>query len=311
MLRTTLIIVALCFNLLIASAQKEEPKKGQPVNVAADSITFAIIGDYGRDTKQEDSVAKMVKSWKPDFVVTVGDNNYSEGRASTIVDHIGKYYCDFIYNPDAPANQQCNGKAAQEKVNRFFPAPGNHDHYAPPHLKAYLDYFTLPGDEQNYDFVWGPVHFFSINSGTEGRVQSTSPAGLWLKTELSKAKEPFKMVYFHHPPYSGGEHGSSKTMRWPFKEWGADAVLAGHEHFYARVEDNKENTPVYLICGSSGSDEHYPCDAHPLDAKRYKFICDNVHFGAIKVHASANKVVFEYYAVEEPAHPVDVYVINK
>src|ERR1700733_1367363 len=81
-------------------------KSGNAVNVKADSIIFAVIGDYGRDTKQEDSVAKMVKGWNPDFIITVGDNNYSTGSAATIKTNIGKYYGDYIYNPDAPADWQ-------------------------------------------------------------------------------------------------------------------------------------------------------------------------------------------------------------
>ena len=281
-----------------------------PVNVKADSITFAVIGDYGSDSPQEDSVAKMVKSWNPDFIITTGDNNYFTGSASTINAHIGKYYCDYIYNPDAPANEQCNGKATRDKVNRFFPSPGNHDNYAP-HLKPYLDYFTLPGNEKDYDFSWGPVHFYSINSGIDGKIDSNSPAATWLKKELAKNTSPFKFVYFHHPPYSGGHHGSSKNMRWPFTQWGVDAVLCGHEHFYARVKDKTVANPIYFICGNSGTNEHYATNTHPLDPNRFEYITDNIHFGSIKVTATTHKVTFEYFVVEKPDHPVDIYVITK
>ncbi|HWB63879.1 MAG TPA: metallophosphoesterase, partial [Chitinophagales bacterium] len=176
-----------------------QPVTGAGVNVKADSITFAVIGDYGKGTSQEDSVAKMVKSWNPDFIITVGDNNYPAGSATTIKKHIGDYYGDYIYNPDAPAAWQCGGKAAQEKQNRFFPSPGNHDNYSLPPLKPYLKYFTLPGDEKNYDFVWGPVHFYSINSGTSGNLPVTGPVAAGLKASLAEDKSPFRLVYFHHP----------------------------------------------------------------------------------------------------------------
>ncbi len=295
--------------LLVISSCKPLPVTSSnvaPVNIPGDSITFAVIGDYGRDTPQEDSVAKMVLGWKPDFIITVGDNNYPLGQSSTISAHIGKYYCDYIYNPDAPADQQCNGKAAQAKFNLFYPSPGNHDNYSA-HAKPYLNYFTLPGDENNYDFTWGPVHFYSINSGTHG----TSTRKDWLSKALVQDKSTFKFVYFHHPPYSGGWHGSAKGMQWPYHEWGVDAVLAGHEHFYARATDNQEKTPIYFICGSSGTDEHYSCDAHPLDANRFQFLCDNIHFGAMKVTVVKKKAVFEYYAVEIPDKPWDTYTINK
>jgi tartrate-resistant acid phosphatase type 5 len=281
------------------------------VHVAADSMTFAVIGDYGADTKQEDSVAQMVKSWHPDFIITVGDNNYYEGSAETIKDHIGKYYCDYIYNPDARPDWQCHGRAAQEKQNRFFPAPGNHDNYSTPPLKPYLDYFTLPGDERNYDFTWGPMHFYSINSDTTGELKQTGKEAQWLHAALAKDSSTFKIVYFHHPPFSAGAHGSSVDMRWPYHDWGIDAVLGGHEHFYAHAKVRDTPSPIYLICGSSGTNEHYGCNDHPLDKAKYDWFCDNVHFGAIRVHVTAHRAVFEYYAVEDPTRPIDVNVINK
>jgi tartrate-resistant acid phosphatase type 5 len=35
---------------------------------------FAVIGDYGEDDGNELAVANLVKSWNPDFIITVGDN---------------------------------------------------------------------------------------------------------------------------------------------------------------------------------------------------------------------------------------------
>src|SRR5882724_1613581 len=62
-----------------------------------DTVRFAVIGDYGADTNAEQDVADLVKSWNPDFVITVGDNNYSDGADSTIDANIGKYYQSFIF----------------------------------------------------------------------------------------------------------------------------------------------------------------------------------------------------------------------
>ena len=43
------------------------------------SVRFAVIGDYGAETPAEAAVASMVKSWRPDFVITLGDNKYRDG----------------------------------------------------------------------------------------------------------------------------------------------------------------------------------------------------------------------------------------
>lgn len=297
--------------LLLITAFRAISQSPSIVNVKADSITFAVIGDYGENTKEEGQVADMVKTWNVDFIITTGDNNYTWGSRRTIKNNIGKYYGDFIYNPDAPADLQCKGKAAQEKVNRFFPSPGNHDNYSKG-LKPYLEYFNLPGDKMNYNFNWGPVAFFSLNTGRSGHISCCgAPEAKWLQSELAKSTAPFRFVYFHHPPYSPGEHGSDASMQWPFGNWGIDAVLCGHEHFYARITDKTAEKPIYFICGSSGNSHLYGCNEHPLDSERFKVSCDHVHYGAMKVKATAHLVVFEYYIATEPDRPIDTYIIRK
>jgi tartrate-resistant acid phosphatase type 5 len=60
-------------------------------------VRFAAIGDYGLAGNNELAVANLVKSWNPDFIVTLGDNNYPLGADSTIDQNIGQYYHDYIY----------------------------------------------------------------------------------------------------------------------------------------------------------------------------------------------------------------------
>src|SRR5438105_3897204 len=62
-----------------------------------------------------------------------------------------------------------------------------------------------------------------------------APQGGWLQRALAASTACFKVVYFHHPPYSSGNFEVPR-MRWPFKGWGADVVLAGHDHLYERFE---------------------------------------------------------------------------
>lgn len=282
------------------------------VNVPADSIVFAIIGDYGNDDPQEAEVAAMVKNWNPDFIITTGDNNYPAGSAGTIVNNIGKHYCDFIYNPDAPETQKCSGKATAEMFNRFFPSPGNHDNYSAPALQPYLDYFSLPGDERNYEFVWGPAHFYSLNTGLSGNLSCCdSPESEWLKNALGQSKQPFNFVYFHHPPYSTSNHGSSSSMRWPFADWKVDAVFNGHDHVYERVLDKQITGTAYFVCGNSGKASLYGCSSNPLDTNRFDIYCDNTRYGAMRVKVTANKAVLEYYTTADMLNPADVYTINK
>src|ERR671938_1746499 len=119
------------------------------------AITFAVIGDYGSNDSNEAAVARLVKSWNPNFIVTVGDNNYPDGEAPTIDANIGKYYHDYIY-------PYSGAYGAGSATNRFWPSVGNRDweNLTGARLSPYLNYFVLPGNERYYDFVQGPVHFF-------------------------------------------------------------------------------------------------------------------------------------------------------
>src|SRR5262245_221000 len=89
---------------------------------AQSPIRFAVIGDYGYAGQPELDVANLVKSWNPDLVITLGDNNYELGAASTIDQNIGQYYHQFI-------SPYTGGYGLGDSVNRFFPCLGNHDWY--------------------------------------------------------------------------------------------------------------------------------------------------------------------------------------
>lgn len=311
------IFILLCSLLLLASSCCNKLPVDpsfvlRSVNVPADSVTFAVIGDYGTDDPVEGEVANMVSSWNPDFIITTGDNNYPLGAAGTIQKNIGKYYCDYIYNPDAPVNQQCHGKAEAEKQNRFFPSPGNHDNYSAPPMQPYLDYFSLPGDERNYEFTWGPVHFYSMNTGKSGNIKCCESAeAKWLNAAATKSITPFNFVYFHHPPYSVSNHGSSTDLQWPYSDWKIDAVFSGHEHVYEKVIDKMNSTPIYLVCGNSGREHLYDCDSNPLDTSRFDVRCDNTHFGAIRVKVNSTQAIFEYFTTSDLVHPADIYILHK
>ncbi|MDZ7613370.1 MAG: metallophosphoesterase [Flavobacteriaceae bacterium] len=178
---------------LVDPAEIIDPS-GVTVDVEAAFIRFAVIGDYGTGDQNAAAVAELVKSFEPDFIITTGDNNYPEGREKTIIKNIGTYYCDYIFNWDAPVEQQCNGNA--EQLNRFFPSLGNHDYDSSKGNVPYLNYFTLPGNEIYYDFVWGPVHFFVLDSNKDTGAQQ-----IWLEDKLRTSAQAFNIVYFHHPPF--------------------------------------------------------------------------------------------------------------
>jgi len=244
------------------------------------AIRFAVIGDYGLAGQAEADVAHLVKSWQPDFIITTGDNNYPNGEASTIDANIGQYYHEYIY----PYGGRFGAGADR---NRFFPTLGNHD-WNTTNARPYLDYFSLPGNERYYDFTWGPLHFFALDSDSRepDGVGRSSRQAAWLQERLAASKAPWKIVYMHHPPYSSGLHGSIDWARWPYQEWGASVVLAGHDHTYERLL--VDGIP-YFVNGLGGGPIYY--FDFILDGSQVRFNHDH---GAMLVEATARTLQFQF-----------------
>ncbi len=258
-------------------------------------IHFAVIGDYGDGTRHEASVAKLVTGWNPDFILTVGDNNYPSGAAKTMDENVGQFYHAYI----APYLGSYGPGAAS---NRFFPTIGNHDLDADDG-QTYLDYFTLPGNERYYDFTWGPVHFFAVNADSRepDGVSMNSVQAQWLQKGLAASKAPWQIVYFHQAPYSSGYHGSVTWMRWPFAQWGTDAVISGHDHIYERL--SIDGIP-YFIDGVGGGTVYDLGETLPESQTRF-----NGDSGAMLVTATPQQILFQFFTVA--GEQVDSFTIQK
>jgi hypothetical protein len=270
---------------------------GQPIT---DTVTafvadvpetrFAAFGDYGNRAGTP-LVAQLVKALDVDFIITTGDNVYGD---EPIDGQIGRYYSDYIgnytgaYGPGSP-------------THRFFPALGNHDYSdeaGGTNASAYLSYFTLPGNERYYDFVQGPVHFFVLNSNREERdgITSSSVQAQWLQDGLANSASPYNIVYFHHSPFSSGaNHGSTTVMQWPFEQWGATAVLSGHDHIYERIHrdaDGDNSVLPYFVTGLGGNSRYSFESPVAGSVARY-----NDNWGTMLIQASDESITFEFVSV--------------
>lgn len=252
---------------------------------------FAIIGDYGDASEEELAVAKLIKSWSPDFIITVGDNNYDDGGFLTIDKNIGQFFHTFIGNYAGRFGQ---GSAE----NRFFPTLGNHD-WNTVGANPYLEYFTLPGNERYYDFIWEDVHFFAIDSDDHEPhgTSLNSRQGKWFQEQIASSTARFKVVYFHHPPYTSGNHGSTPRMRWGFKDLGADVVIAGHDHHYERLVVDGLN---FIVTGNGGKSIRGFGRKRPESVSRY-----NKNFGASLATVTDDFVRFEHYSIAKGSKLID------
>ncbi len=236
------------------------------------AYTFATIGDFG-NFAATGRIASTITGWNPAYIVTVGDNGYNPDATSdgaggfiwsgSLIDNsIGQWFSGYIGN----YRGAFGGGPAPARASRFFPALGNHDWDGSPGGAVwtnlpYRSYFTLPGNERYYSVRAGAVQFFVIDSDPRSPgngsqyevdgVSATSTQAIWLRDHLADSDATFKIVVFHHPPYTSSPRGSNVVLQWPFAAWGASIVLTGHEHNYERLSG--PGGLSYVITGNGGN----------------------------------------------------------
>ena len=247
-----------------------------PTSTPAAPVRFAVIGDFGLASPAAEAVAGLVASWKPDFIVTVGDNNYPSGSEQTFDQNVMAYYGEYV------------------RAERFFPALGNHDwgNYTVETLPFPNFFPYLPGNKRYYDLVVGPVHIFVLDSDPRepDGVTPESKQGQWLREGLRTSTAAWQVVVFHHAPYSSGRHGNVQWMQWPFAEWGADLVLSGHDHTYERIH---RDGIVYIVNGLGGAPRYD--FRHQAEGSVVKY---NAQHGALLVVATAADISGTFFTVD-------------
>lgn len=195
------------------------------------SLKFAVIGDTGTGDKPQYEIGKLIADYREtfrfDFVVMVGDNMYGSERPQDYEKKFERPY-----------------KALLDGGVKFYAALGNHDD---PNQRFYK-LFNM-GGETYYRYSKGPAEFFVLDTTALDPKQVR-----WLEQQLQASRASWKIVYFHHPLYSSGAtHGSEVDMRVLleplFIKYGVNLVLAGHEHFYERI--NPQKGIYYFTCGGS------------------------------------------------------------
>jgi 3',5'-cyclic AMP phosphodiesterase CpdA len=78
----------------------------------------------------------------------------------------------------------------------------------------------------------------------------------WFKAELKTKRAPFTIVMAHHPLYSNGDHGDTRTL---VEQWGplleehkVHAYLCGHDHDLQHLELEGLHTS-FILSGGGGA----------------------------------------------------------
>ena len=273
--------------------------------------TFAVIGDYGGGG----DVAELVSLASPDFIVTAGDNNYSNAAAGHLDwdRQVGTHYGEYI-----PGRVDDYYELQTGENLRFFPSVGNHDvtdgSDGFSDRSGYLDYFhanpggtpRLPAghhaqESSYYDVRMGDVHLFALDSQAIVEGVGGTDQLEWLDGVVENSDATWKFAFFHHSPFSSSSHGSHEAMQMPFADWGIDAVFSAHDHVYERFE----LATNFFVVGTGGRNL-YPFRSEIVAGSKARF---NDNSGALFVSLDGD--VADFFFLDITGEQVDRLTINK
>ena len=191
--------------------------QGAPAAVVLAAGDIAVCGA----SAQGDEATAVILDAQPGTVLTLGDNAYDNGTATEFAN--------------------CYDPSWGRHIGRTRPSAGNHD-YNTPGATGYYAYFgAMAGDPAKgyYSFELGGWHIIALNSNC-GAVScgAGSTQEQWLRAQLAAHPTACTLAYWHHPRFSSGAvHGNNTAVQplWQaLYDYGAEVVLAGHEHLYER-----------------------------------------------------------------------------
>lgn len=224
--------------------------KTSPSTSSTPKVRILAMGDMGTGQTTQKNVRDAYLNYlgknTTDIWMLLGDNAYSAGLDAEFQTNFFNVYQQTL-----------------TKNHVLWPTTGNHDYANSParqkdHAIAYFDMFSLPknaeaggvasGSEAYYSYNYANIHFVALDSygwetGDSRLYDTTGPQVIWLKKDLAANKQQWRVVYFHHPPYTMGSHNSdTETELVKIREnivrilerYKVDLVLNGHSHSYER-----------------------------------------------------------------------------
>ena len=217
------------------------------------SVRFIAFGDSGTGSFEQRQLGALMTNDSFDLALHSGDIAYPDGTYLQFHETFFGMYRDWLRSRPA------------------YPSIGNHDNNTLAAL-PYRELFTLPENgasanypdhkERYYSFDYGPVHFVALDTELAFADPARRQEQLsWLSADLVATTQPWRVVFFHKPPYSSGEHGSDLLIRQAFgpifEQYGVQLVINGHDHHYERIVPWRESSAgqavTYVVTGGGGA----------------------------------------------------------
>ena len=238
----------------------------------SEKLRFFVIGDYGSGNSAQESIAKVMKREferldgdnPVRFIITVGDNLYGQVGFALRFNNTGdkdRHWGARFFKP------------YEALISRipFYPSLGNHDGNETENradLQQYLDNFFFPSHSPSrfYRFSYGGLaDFFALDSTQNSEEGPPRPAYAengdqhkWLRQNLGESQTPWKIPYFHHPPFNAGPRhpsaaGDLAHFMEAFQKNGVKVVFSGHEHNFQFSKLGRQTGGIrYIVSGSGG-----------------------------------------------------------
>lgn len=235
------------------------PSPGDPViaaagDIACDPTSASFKGGNGTSSSCNMRATSDLIVADPSLsaVLTLGDDQYGCGGYQAFLQSFDITWGRFLA--------------------KIHPIPGNHEYQTSggsdcaPNAAGYFRYFGAAAGNAQGDYAWniGAWHMIALNGecGNVGGCNAGSTQGDFLQANLGSSA--CTLAYWHEPYYNGSAgHSGNYSYFWnTLHTAGADIVLNGHIHTYARFaqQDAAGNLdPAHgireFIVGTGGEDK--------------------------------------------------------
>jgi tartrate-resistant acid phosphatase type 5 len=258
-----------------ALALNLRPQAASAAGFAADDLHVLAIGDFGSQSKEQSAVARAMQKYvadqrlKTEGLLLLGDNFYGKmegglksARWTTGFEEmypsssfpgpcwaiLGNH--DYHDNEGGQNTQLAYGRETSgtrwTMPSKWYRVDLPNENPAITMLMLDSDLPTVSGAENKKT---GKKQA-SLSEGEEKQQQA------WLEAELAKPRGAFTMVVGHHPIYSNGQHGDTKSL---IKAWdpllekhAVHAYLCGHDHDLQHLEFEGRKTS-FVVSGGGGA----------------------------------------------------------
>ena len=268
-----------------------------------EKVSFIVIGDWGSGHHHQDEVATAMGRWcllhDCDFIVSTGDNIYSNGVSSPTDDEFDETWRKVYTHPSI----------------RFLPwylTVGNHDHVHSNGEWYQVEYslinprWNMPSLAYAFDMVAGntTVKFVSIDTvSIEDDKNCATCMIMLLRSELASAdSSAWKIVYGHYPMHSGGHYGGSDSLRSsvePILEQNkVDFYLSGHDHnqqhWAARSGAREHVEHVTTGAGGESQYDQWSTNVHENEDMGWQMKHFDKHYGFAYFTISEDEMLLQF-----------------